>query len=105
MSQAVPTLKTKLLRKLRFEAYCNIGVFKFSDGKYRIVYDLSYLDNVNRFNESEWKMYKDNYLFKVFNEEDGCDTLEEAKELCDRYRRAYILKRVRQLRGNQHRYY
>ena len=106
MLQTVPTLKTKLLRKLRYEALCKFGVFRFSDGKYRTVYDTSVLNDVNRFNEIEWETYKDDYYCHVFNrEKDVCDNLEEAKKICDDYRRAYILRRVRELRGNRYRYY
>ena len=101
------TLKTKLLKMLRSDARNRIGVFKFSDGRYYVVYDTSFMHDVSNFNEKEWKMYGDEYHYQVFNRKDEvCDTLEEAKEVCDYYRRQYILNEVRKKRmGNVRRMY
>lgn len=103
----VKPLPTKLLKKLRREAYWKMGVFKFSDGKYRVVYDKTYWNDVSEFNERHWRAYGDKYQYQVFNEkEEVCDTLEEAKEVCDCYRRNYILREVRRMRNsNDRRYY
>ena len=103
----VKPLKTKLLRKLRREAYWKLGVFKFEDGKYRVVYDKTGWNDVTEFNEKHWKIYGDKYQYQVFNRKDEvCDTLEGAKKLCDYYRISYILNEVRKKRmGNVRRMY
>ena len=103
-----PTLKIKLLKRLRAEAYRRIGVIKFSDKKYRIVLDkLTSRRGLSKFNEYSWHLYQDEYSYLVVEREDDvCDTLEEAKIICDDYRRLYILREVRKLRtGNVNRYY
>ena len=102
------TLKTKLLKMLRSDARNRIGVFKFSDGRYYVVYDTSFMHDVSNFNEKEWKMYGDESLFQVFNKtkDDVSDTLEEAIKVCDYYRRQYILNEVRKRKyGNNRRMY
>ena len=104
----VKPLKTKLLKRLRSEAYWKLGVFKFSDGKYRVVYDTSCMNDVSRFNEKEWRMYGDESFFQVFDKtkDDVSDTLEDAMKVCDYYRRQYILNEVRKKRyGNDRRMY
>ena len=103
----VKPLPTKLLKKLRREAYWKLGVFKFEDGKYRVVYDKTYWNDVSEFNEKHWRAYGDKYQYQVFNRKDEvCDTLEGAKMVCDFYRRAYILNEVRKMRhNNKRRYY
>lgn len=100
-------MKTKLLKKLRREAYWKLGVFKFSDGKYRVVYDKTLWNDVSEFNEKDWIRYGDDYHYQVFDEDcEVCDTLEEAKDVCDHYRRQYILREVRRMRNkNDRRYY
>lgn len=103
----VKPLKTKLLKRLRREACGKVGVFKFSDGKYRVVYDKTFWNDVSEFNEKHWRAYGDEYQYQVFNRDaEVCDTLEEAKKVCDHYRRAYILREVRRMRNsNERRYY
>ena len=101
------TLRTKLLRKLRSEAYWKLGVFKFSDGKYRVVYDKTVLNDVSKFDEKEWKRCGEESGFQVFDDADEvCDTLEKARDVCDFYRRQYILNKVREKKmGNVRRMY
>lgn len=103
----VKPLKTKLLKRLRGEAYGKFGVFKFSDGKYRVVYDKTFWNDVTEFNEKHWRAYGDEYQYQVFNRDvEVCDTLERAKIVCDYYRRQYILREVRRIRqGNHRRFY
>ena len=100
-------LKTKLLRKLRNKARCKLGVFKFSDGKYRVVFDRTLYEDVSRFDEKEWRRWGDEYGCEVFNKKDDVsDNLEDAKKVCDHYRRQYILNKVREKRlGNATRMY
>ena len=100
-------MKTRLLKKLRNEAYWKLGVFKFSDGKYRIIYDKTLWNDVSEFNEKHWKMWGNEYQYHVFNDENEVfDNFDTAKSLCDRYRRNYILGEVRKMKfNNKKRYY
>lgn len=100
-------MKTRLLKKLREKAQWKLGVFKFYDGKYRVVYDKTLWDDVSEFDEDNWKKWGDNYQYYVFNDEtEVCDTIEKAKHLCDIYRINYILSEVRKLKlNNKKRYY
>jgi len=106
-NKKVQPLKTKLLKKLRSEARNRIGVFKFSDGKYRVVFDASCLGDVSYFNENDWKIEGDGSLFQVFDRKDEVsDTIEEAMKVCDYYRRKFILREVRRKKfGDEKRYY
>jgi len=101
------TLRTKLLKRLRSEAYWKLGVFKFEDGKYRVVYDKTLWNDVSGFDEKEWKRWGEESHYQVFDRPDEvCDTLEEAKHVCDYYRRQYILNQVREMKmGNVRRMY
>ena len=46
-------MKTKLLRKLRSEAWARIGVFAQDDGNYRVVFDKRIVGNVGEYNHVE----------------------------------------------------
>lgn len=85
------TLKTKLLKKWRHEANVRIGVFERDNGRFIIVFDKSWYGSVSNFNENYDK--KNMTPYQIMKEE--YETLEEAKEMCDYYRRQYILREAR----------
>ena len=94
-------MKTKFLKSLRTNSRRKIGVFKNDDGTYRIVYDTDrYLYNVSDYdihndNSNRWQILKDEI-----------ETLQVAKNLCDEYRRRWILRKVNEIRfDNSNRFY
>ena len=82
-------MKTKLLRKLRRDSQDKFGVFK-ENGTYTIVFDRAICPDVGEFDRN----LKDD--FQILNEE--IESLEAAKNICDDYRRRWILDEVRKLR-------
>lgn len=94
-------MKTKLLKKLRADAKARIGVFAQDNRKYRVVFDKTYFGDVSTYDEKS-ALYEGGYQIL---EKDVVD-VKEAREMCDFYRRAFILQRVREKRyKNQERYY
>ena len=89
-------MKTKLLSDLRRQSREHVGVFKDKNG-YMVIFDkstylpdLSYFVPDDRYTESSCKRYQ------IL--EENVKTLKEAKEMCDFYRRSYILQQVREMK-------
>lgn len=83
-------MKTKLLHKLRGISQDKFGVFK-ENGTYTIVFDRETIcPDVGEFDRN----LKDE--FQILNEE--IKSFEEAKNICDEYRRSWILDQVRKIR-------
>ena len=90
-------MKTKLLKKLRNEAGNRIGVFKQTDGKYKVIFDKTIFGDVSQYDP----MYKGYQILET-----NLEGLTEAIKLCDFYRRCFILREVRKKRyGNKDRVY
>lgn len=92
-------MKTKLLHSLREQSKRKIGVFSSDDNTYRIVFDRDAIcPDISQFNgevDNEYQLL-----------ETGIKTLEEAKTLCDMYRRKWILQVIREMKyNNSKRYY
>lgn len=94
-------MKTKLLKRLRQSAQEHIGVFRNENGSYEVVFDKNrFYADVSKYGEDEF--YDRN--FQVL--EKGVETLDEAKDMCDFYRRVFILRQVREIKyGNTKRFY
>ena len=94
-------MKTKLLRKLRSEAWARIGVFMQDDGNYRVVFDKRIIGNVGEYNPVELLYQKS---FQVVHKD--IEKLSEAIEWCKGARREFILMEARKHRyGTRNRIY
>ena len=82
------TLKTKLLRKWRNEAEIRIGVYELKDNTYAVVFDKSIFPDCRKWNEDRYSEY-----YQVVRK--GIETLEEAKDVCIKVRRSFILREAR----------
>lgn len=94
-------LKVKLLHELRVLSRQHIGVFRDNNsGKYKVVFDKSrYLGDVSEYSEEPNCEY-----FQIL--EKNVESLDEAKKMCDFYRRCFILKQLNEYRyGTEQRYY
>lgn len=93
-------MKIKLLKKLRTESIWHYGVFKNNDDLYEVVHDINMINpDLSKYGDS-------NYNQNRYEVVEVVGDLNLAKELCDAYRRGYILRRVRQMRyNNRQRYY
>lgn len=88
-------LKIGLLRKWRREAESRIGIFKEKNNTYVIVFDKSGWGDVSYWNrEANWPGAQ------VIRE--SVETFEEAKEVCDSARRAFILREARMEWNEKH---
>ena len=95
-------LKTKLLKKMRAYGRNKVGVFIQDDGRYTIVYDRNKLSPyVNDYMVNSDRLSTD---FEIIDS--NIPTIDAARILCEKYRRHFILKRVREKRyGNCDRIY
>ena len=95
-------LKTKLLSELRASARAHVGVFRKSDGTYEVVFDKDkWFYDLSKYGKPE-ERGQSNYQIV----ETGVKTLEEARDMCDFYRRSFILQQVRERKfTNAKRYY
>lgn len=90
-------MKTKLLKRLREEAECRVGVLYYK-GEYIVIFDKATM-----YNSSFGKFEECPKRYQVCSRH---DTLEKAKKSCDAFRREYILMTVRKMRyGNSDRLY
>lgn len=90
-------MKTKLLKRLRGEAECRVGVLYYK-GEYVVIFDKAIMYSSSF---DEFELYPKRYQVCSRN-----DTLEKAKKSCDAFRREFILMSVRQMRyGNPDRLY
>ena len=96
-------MKTKLFKKWRREANERIGVFRIEEtNQYSIVFCKSAWGFV-----SDW-VPGETYGHQIL--EEGVEALEEAKKMCDHYRRVFILREARKEwnkknYGSKQRYY
>ena len=92
-------LKVKLLHSLRLQSEMHIGVFR-KGGKYTVVFDKSrYLADVNEYIKSP-----NSKTFQIL--EKDVESIDEAKKMCDFYRRCFILRQLNEYRyGTDGRYY
>lgn len=89
-------MKTKLLSDLRRQSREHIGVFKDKNG-YMVIFDKQlYFPDLQYFNPDE--RYTQDSLKRYQILEENVETLEEAKDMCDFYRRSWILQQVREMR-------
>lgn len=94
-------MKTRLLRKLRGEAWNRIGVFVQDDWNYRVVFDKRIIGNVGEYNPVELLYEKS---FQVVYKD--IEKLSEAIECCKEARREFILREARKYRyGTRNRIY
>ena len=94
-------LNTKVLSEMRSYGRQKVGVFVNDLGEYMVVLDRYKIGpQVSDFRDSD----RPDNEFQIL--EDNIKDLEEARKICDEYRRIAILKRVREKRyGNAKRYY
>ena len=95
-------MNVKLLKSLRNTARNKIGVFRFSNGKYHTIFNRSFLTSLSDFDEKSWKQYGEDSGYQVF---EGCENLKDAIAMCNYYRREFILRELRRMKGNVDRYY
>lgn len=89
-------MKTKLLKSLRNQSIEHVGVFKDKSG-YMVIYDKNiYLPDLSYFVPDERNTEYSCKRYQVL--EENVETLEEAKNMCDFYRRSYILQQVREMK-------
>lgn len=89
-------MKTKLLSKLRSESREHIGVFK-DKGGYMVIFDKHiYFPDLQYFNPDERHTKDSLTRYQIL--EENVETLDKAKDMCDFYRRNYILQQVREMR-------
>lgn len=96
-------LKVKLLHELRVLSRQHIGVFRDNDsGKYEVVFDKTrYLGDISQYANEKNKCLS---CWQIL--EKDVDSLDEAKKMCDFYRRCFILKQLNEHRyGTEQRYY
>jgi hypothetical protein len=88
-------LKIGLLKKWRREAKYRIGVFKEEDDTYAVVFDKSGWGDVSYWSRD--LRWDGSQIIK-----DGIETIEEAKEVCDGARRAFIRREARREWNEKH---
>lgn len=89
-------MKTKLLSKLRNESREHIGVFNDKSG-YMVIFDKHiYLPDLQYFNPDERHTKDSLTRYQIL--EENVETLDKAKDMCDFYRRNYILQQLREMR-------
>lgn len=95
-------LKVKLLHKLRVLSKQQMGVFREENGKYTVVFDKRrYLGDIYQYADEKNKCLS---CWQIL--EKDVDSLDEAKKMCDFYRRCFILKQLNEYRyGTEQRYY
>lgn len=96
-------LKVKLLHNFRVLSRRHIGVFREENGKYTVVFNKNrYLgDDVSQYTDDKNKGLS---CYQIL--EKDVESLDEAKEMCDFYRRCFILKQLNEYRyGTSERYY
>lgn len=95
-------LKVKLLHELRVLSRQHMGVFREENGKYTVVFDKRiYLCDISQYADNK---NKEMSCWQIL--EKNVESLDEAKKMCDFYRRCFILKQLNEHRyGTEQRYY